>query len=60
MRCSQERHESCEAAWCIKEHAAQRKVVAVEKQQKLVKKSLEIHVEEKHMAEIKNKVQTVK
>ena len=60
MRCSQERHESCEAEWCVQEHAAQRKVVAVEEQQKVVKKSLEIQVEEKHVAEIKNKVQTVK
>ena len=44
---SQERHESCEAEWCIQEHTAQREVVAVEEQQKLRKKSLEIQVEEK-------------
>ena len=37
LRCSQERHESCEAEWSIQEHTAQRKVVAVEEQQKLVK-----------------------
>ena len=35
-------------------------MVAVDEQQKLVKKSLEIQVEERHVAEIKNKVQTVK
>ena len=35
---SQERHESCEAE-CIEEYTAQRKVVAWEEQQKLVKKS---------------------
>ena len=46
--------------WCIQEHTAQRKVVAVEEQQKLVMKSLEIQVEKKQVAEIKNKVQTVK
>ena len=42
------------AEWCIQEHTAQRKVDAVEEQQKLVKKSwedqtealTEIHVEE--------------
>ena len=51
---------TCEAEWCIQEHAAQRKVVAVEEQQKLVKKSPEIQVEEKHVAEIKSKVQMVK
>ena len=33
---------------------------AVEEQQKLVKKSLGIQFEEKQVAEIKNKVQTVK
>ena len=54
MRCSQERHESCEAEWCIQEHTAQRKVVAVEEQQKIVKKSLEIQVEEKQVEDIKN------
>ena len=43
-----------------KKNTAQREVVAVEEQQKLVKKSLEIQVEEKQVAEIKNKVQTVK
>ena len=59
-RCSQERHESCDAEWCIQEHTAQREVVAVEEQQKLAKKSLEIQVEEKQVAEIKNKVQKVK
>ena len=32
----------------------------MEEQQKLVKKSLEIQVEEKQVAEIKHKVQTVK
>ena len=32
----------------------------MDEQQKLVKKSLEIQVEEKHVAEIKNKVQTVR
>ena len=55
-----EQDESCEAEWCIQEHAAQRKVVAVDEQQKLVKKSQEIQVEEKHVAEMKNKVRTVK
>ena len=35
-------------------------MVAVEEQQKLVKKSLEIQVEEKQVAEIKNKVETEK
>ena len=53
---------------CIEEYTAQRKVVAWEEQQKLVKKSWEdqavaltvTHVEEKQVAEIKNKVQTVK
>ena len=62
------RHESCEAEWCSQEHIAQRKVEAVEEQQKLVKKSwedqaealTEIQVEEKQVAEIKNSVQTVK
>ena len=44
----------------IQEHTAQREVVAVEEQQKLVKKSLEVQVEEKQVAEIKNKVLTVK
>ena len=57
---SQERHESCEAEWCIQEHTAQREVVAVEEQRKLAKKSLKIQVEEKQVAEIKNKVRTVK
>ena len=56
---NQERHESCEAERCIQEHTAQRSVVAVEEQPKFVKKSLEIQVEEKQVAEIKNKVQTV-
>ena len=60
MRCSQERHESCEAEWCTHEHTAQREVVAVEEQQKLVKKFVEIQAEEKQVAEMKNKVQTVK
>ena len=60
LRCSQEQHESCEAEWCIQEHTPQREVVATEERQKLVQKSLEIHVEEKQVAEIKNKVQTVK
>ena len=32
----------------------------MEEQQKVVKKSLEIQVEEKHVAEMKNNVQTVK
>ena len=41
-------------------HTPQREVVAVEEQQKLVKKSLEVQVEEKQVAEIKNKVLTVK
>ena len=52
---------------CIEEYTAQRKVVAWEEQQKLVKKSRDqavaltvTHVEEKQVAEIKNKVQTVK
>ena len=39
---------------------AQRKVAALEEQQKLVKKSLETQVEKKQVAETKNKVQTVK
>ena len=56
----QERHEFCEAEWCIQEHTAQRKVDAVEEQQKLVKKSLRIQVEEKQVVEMQNKVQTVK
>ena len=42
------------------EHTAQRKVGAVEEQQKHLKKSWEIEVEETQVAEIKNKVQTVK
>ena len=41
-------------------HTAQRKVVAVEEQQKIVKKFLENRVEKKQVAETKNKVQTVK
>ena len=47
-----EKRQACdvEAEWCIQEHAAQREVVAVEQQQKLVKKSLEIQIEEKHVA----------
>ena len=53
LRCSQERRESCEAGWCIQEHTAQRKVVAVEVQQKLVKKSAEIQVEKKQVGEIR-------
>ena len=60
LRCSQERRESCEAEWYVQEHTAQREVVAVEEQQKLGKKSLEIQVEDKQVAEIKNEVQTVK
>ena len=36
---SQQRHESCEAEWCIQAHAAQGEVAAVEEQEKLVKKS---------------------
>ena len=44
----------------VSKNTAQRKVVAVEEQQKLAKKSLEIQVEEKQVAEIKNKVQTAK
>ena len=49
-----------EAEWCIQGHTAQREVFAVEEQQKLVKKSLDIGGEEKQVAEKKNKVRTVK
>ena len=56
----QERHEFFEAEGCIQEHTAQRKAVAVEEQQKLVKKSLRIQVEGKQVVEMQNKVQTVK
>ena len=43
MRSSQERHESCEAEWCIQEHTAQREVVAeIKNKVQTLKNSLEV------------------
>ena len=61
---SQDRRESCEAERFVQEHTAQREVVAVKINRNFWRSPWrtkpEIQVEEKQVAEIKNKVQMVK